>query len=213
MEMKSYISTVKDTPIFRGLGEEFVRGALMREGARYARFTAGENLHANGHALGILLSGKVRVTKDAGGKQVLMSVLDGVNIIGAAQLFCEDGDAVTQVTAVRECEVIFIEQETLEELMRENYDFARNYICYLTGRIRFLTGRIASIASPGVREKLLNYLMQNTVAGICNVKHGYTALAEALSVSRASLYRVMDEMQNDGIIERTGKKIIYNERF
>ena len=95
--------------------------------------------------------------------------------------------------------------------MQENFSLAENYFCYLTERIHFLTGRIESIASPTVADKLLNYLAQNAQDGAVNVPQGYSRLANALSVSRASLYRVMDELEREGRIARVGKRILLKQ--
>lgn len=40
------------------------------------------------------------------------------------------------------------------------------------------------------------------------VPYGYSRLANALSVSRASLYRVMEELEREGRIAREGKRIL-----
>ena len=132
-------------------------------------------------------------------------------LLGAASLFLADAHAVTEVDALTPCEVLFFDEETLKTLMQENFKLAENYFCYLTGRIHFLTGRIESIASPTVADKLLNYLAQNAENGVVNVPHGYNRLASALSVSRASLYRVMDELEREGRILRKGKQILLKE--
>ena len=93
----------------------------------------------------------------------------------------------------------------------ECFALAENYFCYLTERIHFLTGRIESIASPTVADKLLNYLAQNAENGAVGIPHGYNRLASTLSVSRASLYRVMDELEREGRIAREGKRILIKE--
>lgn len=132
-------------------------------------------------------------------------------LLGAASLFLADAHAVTEVDALTPCEVLFFDEETLKTLMQENFALAENYFCYLTERIHFLTGRIESIASPTVADKLLNYLAQNAENGAVGIPQGYNRLASTLSVSRASLYRVMDELEREGRIAREGKRILIKE--
>ena len=140
-----------------------------------------------------------------------MSVLTPGALLGAASLFLADAHAVTEVDALTPCEVLFFDEETLKTLMQENFALAENYFCYLTERIHFLTGRIESIASPTVADKLLNYLAQNAENGAVGIPQGYNRLASTLSVSRASLYRVMGELEREGRIAREGKRILIKE--
>ena len=46
---------------------------------------------------------------------------------------------------------------------------------------------------------------------IVEKKIDYNRLASTLSVSRASLYRVMDELEREGRIAREGKRILIKE--
>ena len=207
-----HFAAAEKTPLFQGLPAAFVESAAAR--GYVECFGAGTPVFLSGEAnrrLGVLVSGSAEVYKPTGAGRILMSVLTPGALLGAASLFLADAHAVTEVDALTPCEVLFFDEETLKTLMQENFKFAENYFCYLTGRIHFLTGRIESIASPTVADKLLNYLAQNAENGVVNVPHGYNRLASALSVSRASLYRVMDELEREGRILRKGKQILLRE--
>lgn len=207
-----HLAAAMETPLFRGLDPAFVERAAA---CGYAeRFAAGTPVFRSGDAerrLGVLVSGSAEVYKPTGAGRLLMSVLTPGALMGAASLFLADAHAVTEVDALIPCEVLFFDEETLKTLMQENFSLAENYFCYLTERIHFLTGRIESIASPTVADKLLNYLAQNAQDGAVDVPQGYSRLANALSVSRASLYRVMDELEREGRIARAGKRILLKQ--
>ena len=53
--------------------------------------------------------------------------------------------------------------------------------------------------------------IRNAENGAVGIPHGYNRLASTLSVSRASLYRVMDELEREGRIAREGKRILIKE--
>ena len=191
-----------ETPLFRGLPAAFVEHAIAQ--GYVERFAPGTPVLRSGDArrrLGVLLLGSAEVYKPTGAGRILMSVLAPGALLGAACLFLADAHAVTEVEATEACEVLFFDEETLKTLMQENFALAENYFCYLTGRIE-------SIASPTVVDKLLNYLAQNAQDGAVEVPYGYSRLANALSVSRASLYRVMEELEREGRIAREGKRIL-----
>lgn len=198
-----------ETPLFRGVDAAFSAHAAAA-GYRES-FGAGEPILSEGEEnrrLGILLSGSAEVFKPAGGVRVPMSRLFPGDLLGAASLFSEDAHAVTAVDAVHRCEVLFFPEDTLRSLMQENFTLAENYFAYLTERIHFLTGRIESIASPTAAEKLWNHLLHNAQDGAVELSGGFSRLASTLCISRASLYRVLDELEQQGRIARQGKKIL-----
>lgn len=173
------------------------------------KYQAGEDILFEGessHKLGVILSGEAQVFKGAGEGRVLMSVLAPGSVIGAAGLFSEES-AATGIHAKRGAAVLWIGERAMEELMQSDFVFTRRYIGYLTSRIRFLTERIENIACSGAQEKLYGFLVRNSQNGVVKLAVGMGELAEALSISRASLYRVMDELISAGRIRRDGKTI------
>ena len=199
---------ISETPLFQGLDGGFVARAAGR--AKAVSFAAGETLFSEGgeaRGLGILLCGKAHVYKAAGESRVLVSVLEPPAMTGASCLFVRDARPVTEALAVKPCRLAVFDEQTLRALMLENFALAENYMRYLAGRVRFLTGRIESIGSPGAAEKLMNYLALNAREGRLTLPMGYSALADALCVSRASLYRVLDALEAGGRLRRDGKTI------
>ncbi len=196
------------TPLFTGLAPAFVQRAC-RLGETEV-FQPGETVFAEGgqaRRLGVLLTGRAQVHKAAGDARVLMSILEPGALLGAASMFLGEATTVTEVSAMKETQVLFFREDTLKALMRENFALAENYMGYLTSRIRFLTGRIESIGSPTAADKLMNYLALNATGGALTLPAGYGALAEALCLGRASLYRAMDALEGQGKIRREGKTI------
>ncbi len=199
-------AVLRATPLFRGLSPAFVEEAARH--GRVEAFAPRETVFAQGgeaHGLGVLLVGRAQVYKNTGGARVLMSVLEPGAMLGAAGLFLREAPTVTEVTALKQSRVLFFEEAVLRELMRGEFALAENYMAYLTGRIRFLTGRIESIGSHTAAEKLMNYLALNSKNGVLHLSMGYGALAEALCLGRASLYRAMDALEAEGKLRRDGK--------
>jgi CRP-like cAMP-binding protein len=201
----------KQNAVFCGMEEAFFPRALV--GARLEAFCAGAVVMAAGErmrALGVIVEGTADVYKrrDKNAQEgLLMSVLIPSSCFGAATMFLSDAEAATEVRTRRGCKVLFFPEEWLKALMRENFAFAERYIAYLTERVHFLTDRIESIASPTAAEKLYSHLAQSAQNGIVHLPHGMRALAGALGISRASLYRVMDELEEQGRIKREGNTI------
>ncbi len=208
------IGLISQTPLFAGLDAHFVSRATGF--AEIRAYAAGEALFSEGgetQGLGILLSGRAQVYKAAGESRVLMSVLEPPAMTGAACLFVEDARAVTLALAVKATRLALFPEASLRLLMRENFALAENYMRYLSGRVRFLTGRIESIGSPGAAEKLMHYLALNATEGRLALPMGYKTLADALCVSRASLYRALDALEAQGRLRREGKTLIITDHM
>ena len=89
-----------------------------------------------------ILSGQVQVTNGS----LSVSLLRAGELFGAAALYNDAPEFAAVLTAQSPCRVLFLPQETLDRLLGEEPLLRRNYLQYLTGRIRFLSGRLRSVA-------------------------------------------------------------------
>ena len=101
------------------------------------------------------------------------------------------------------------EQEDVDRLLGEEPLLRRNYLRYLSGRIRFLSGRLGALAQTGAEGKLARYLLSS---GEPSVHAPATDLAKRLGLSRASLYRAFEALESAGLIRREGKTVFVLDR-
>ena len=135
------------------------------------------------HCLGILLSGQLTVTKG----ELSVSTLQPGDLFGAAALYSDDPEFVTTITAKRPGRCLLLSQQRVDQLLAQDPRIRETYLRYLTGRIRFLSGRLQSLAQTGVEGKLARYLLANAQEG--QLTCSATDLAKRLGIGRASLYR------------------------
>lgn len=207
------LSVIMSTPLFCEVDAQTVVKSCAEHGY-VASVPAGEKLMSSGddaRRLGMILSGEARVYKTAGCKRIFMNVLKEGEILGAAGLFQKDAKPVTEVVAVKSCKVIFFDENELKKLFISNFQLTENYLAYLTGRIHFLTARIETMGSASARDKLISHISASTTDGVYTLKAGYNSLADAIGLSRASLYRAMDALEAEGRIKRQGNKIEITE--
>ena len=108
-------------------------------------FAAGDLLYGPSQfrrSLGVLLAGQVQVTNGS----LSVSLLRAGELFGAAALYNDAPEFAAVLTARSPCRVLFLPQETLDRLLGEEPLLRRNYLRYLTGRVRFLSGRLRSVA-------------------------------------------------------------------
>lgn len=204
---KSELAHLLTSPLFRNCPEQTVQGALADPDCTVHRFEPGQTLyqpHQFSRCLGVLLSGGIRVTRDA----LAISVLAPGDLFGAAALFNDREDYATTLTACAPCRVILLTQELISRLMDESPRVRDNYIRYLSGRIRFLSGKIQSLAADSVEGRLRQYLLTNLSPQQTRLDCPATELAKRLGISRASLYRAFETLEDQGLIRRQGRAIL-----
>lgn len=197
-------------PLFSGVPKALTESIPAREGCSVCVYEAGACVAKSGDTnrrLGILYAGTAEVEKCGKGAPMLMSVLKKGDLTGASTLFLKGAATANTLYTKEGCTLIYLSETLLCALMRESFTLAENYMRYLTGRIHFLTKRIESIASPTAADKLYRHAKQNAVEGLFCPPRSMAALATTLSLSRASLYRAIDELQAAGLIQCENKTI------
>lgn len=152
--------------------------------------------------LGVVLEGKIQVRREA----LLVSTLDRRDLFGAAALFNEGEDYPTTLTALTDCTLLLISQESIRRLIHDCGAFAEDYVTYLSGRIRFLSARLDAVSADGGVGKLARYLLTAADGGGV-VTLSATQLCQRIGVGRATLYRAFEVLEGEGIIAREGKTI------
>lgn len=195
-----------DSFLFRGVPEAELERCLgdgRCTRARVSRGTVIYDPHAFRRCLGLLLSGRVLVSKE----DMIISVLGRGELFGAAALFNSETDYATTLTARSDCDLLFLPQDLVEELLERCPAAARNYIVYLSGRIRFLNAKIEGLIAGSAQRKLSRYLLGRAEGGVVELDCPATGLAKRLHVSRASLYRAFDALEAAGAVEKKGKTV------
>ena len=193
---------------FRGADDTLLNRILNLPEVSAEAFFPGDIVyqpHQFRRCLGFLLSGQVQVTNGT----LSVSVLEAGELFGAAALYNELPDYATTLTARSPCRILFLPQELVDTLLGEEPLLRRNYLRYLSGRIRFLSGRLQAVAQTGVEGKLARYLLASEEA--C-VHTAATDLARRLGLSRASLYRAFETLEKAGLIRREGKMVYVLDR-
>lgn len=157
--------------------------------------------------LGVLLSGELEVRRES----LLVARLRAGELFGAAALFGGGGTYPTTLTALTDCTLVLIPQEGVSRLVRESGAFAEGYVTYLSGRIRFLSGRLDTVSADSGEGKLARYLL-TAADSEGRVSLSSTQLCQRLGVGRATLYRAFDALERAGAARHSGKSITIIDR-
>ena len=204
---------LRETFLFLGLNEETVEKILMDPGCTVKRYERGEIVFRPdeySRSLAYIISGSCKVTMGQKGSGKLpMNVLSRGDFFGVAALFNEDVRYVTSVEAVKSTSILFMDQQLVMECIEKVPGFAMNYIRFMGNRIRFLNRKIEILAKGNSEKSLAGFLLSSyTAHGIeFTLPTSCSELARALNISRSSLYRALEDLENRKIMSREGRKI------
>jgi len=94
--------------------------------------------------------------------------------------------------------------------------FMLKFMEFLSERTSVLTDKITEISIKGIREKIINFLNQESIAQksrIIKLPYSKKQLAENMGIQRTSLSRELKKMKNEGLISYNAKEILIVDSF
>lgn len=206
---------VSKTELFRGSPPSVLTRILAVSDCTAAEYEKNEVVYDRTNfyrSLGIVLEGRLRVTKENADKRpIVMSTLQRGAMFGAAALFNSEPEYATKITAIERSRVLFLPQRLIKRMIEREPDIAENYIRYLSERILFLNRKIYFLTAGTAEQRLAGFLLDNLAVGeFSEMPMTMHRLADALNMSRASLYRAFDELTASGAVSKQGKLVCIN---
>lgn len=206
------MALVLKTELFKGLPQSYLTKILAVSDCTAAEYEKNDLVYGKtsfSHSLGIVLSGKLRVTKENADKRpIVMSTLQSGSLFGAAAMFNSQTEYVTQITALEHSKVLFFPQRLMKRMIEREPMIAENYIKYLSERILFLNRKIYFLTAGTAEQRLASFLLDNLSEGEYSpMPMPMHRLADALNMSRASLYRAFDTLVETGAVLKDGKTV------
>ena len=209
---KTTLKKIESHPFFRGVDEGLIQRAFENGGAFVRTYGNGDVIRSpddTSAMAGILIRGKATVTTKDPARSVLLRYLGAGDPFGIANLFCEE-PFVSLIRAVGVCVCFFMTEDTVRTLLDASAAFRETYIGFLGGRIRFLNRKIGYLTAGSAERKLAIYLA-SLGAGEIRLPLPFSALSDLLDVGRASLYRALDRLTDDGQISRRGRTVTIHD--
>ena len=133
----------------------------------------------------------------------------------ALALFGGNDCYISEITAKTDLEVLFITEQELTVLFQKYPQTAINYIAFLSEKVRFLNKKLNVVSSSGAENTVLKYLVSiaDKNGEIENFKN-MSLISKTLGISRASLYRALSGLEQNGYIikENNYIKVIHYEK-
>lgn len=180
---------------------------------RHADFSPGDTIFPNPETdscLCVLMGGQAKVyarSPDASHAALLRTMEAGA-IFGVHCVFSADMAPQSRIVAQKACRVAVIPCAIWEEILAQHAETMANYICFLTQRVRFLNQKIRYLTAGSAERRLALYLLSEIPDENVAVRlpHSAVSLADLLDLGRASLYRAIDQLTEDGFLVRNGRE-------
>lgn len=204
---------IREHRIFLGISEGVLTKFVYMRGELRTYEPGEEMLDFSDPACGIgfLTSGRGVIYSADEGKNMLMRFVSTGDGVGIASLF-SSAPLSTRLVACGDIpsKLFVLPREAFLELL--DYDttgvLRNNLLSFMSDRIAFLNGRIACVTGGSAERRLAMFIRSSPdSSGTVHIGMSMKALASALDIGRASLYRAMDALTDAGIIARDGNNI------
>lgn len=198
-------------PLFNGMSPMEIGHLLSQEGCRLVHYPAGSTIPSE-RGMMMLLTGSVLIEKQsADGRYLRMREVWPPQAINVSALLAQPPREVSRLSTPDGCRAVELSRALVAQALMEGGTFSVNLVEFLLGRVVFLNKKITALSGHTAASRLELYLAENAVQkdGVSQVQLPFSLseFAEHLCVGRASLYRTLDAMEQQGRIRRKGRTI------
>lgn len=194
----------------RYIVENKIKNKIYRKGQFISDFFDGE------FYVGVIKTGKVSVyCISSDGKEVNMSLLKEGDVFGISNIF-EDEPLETVLKCKSNVSVIFYPKRDFIEMIKHDSMISLEYSRYCNRKIQFLLKKIEFLNIQSSKKKLIEHLLEkNNDNNMVLLECSKEELSKILRISRASLYRELQSLQNEKCLEfnKNSIKILDKEKL
>lgn len=161
--------------------------------------------------IGFILSGECAVYKKRQKEDIPLQSLKKYDSFGILTLFSAE-EYPTLIITKKKTRILFIKKDEFLACLKKHFTVSMNVMVFLTDRIQFLNKKIATLSGASVEEKVLQYISIQSKEFGEQFSFNHSRVAALLNIGRASLYRVLNKLQDDGIIELNEKTILIKRK-
>lgn len=210
--MTKYISTLKRTQLFAGVGDDEISAMLNCLQAQLLTFQKGEYVFREGEHIDkitLLVEGKLLIQKDDfwGNRSIVHAIQVG-EMFGESYIAPESGAILNDVIAEENSAVLFFDIRKILTVCPSACKFhamvIQNLFFAISEKNRKLVQKIGHISKRSTRAKLLSYLSEEAKRqnnSSFSIPFNRQQLADFLSVDRSAMSNELCKMRNEGLLE------------
>ena len=212
--MESIIKIIKKNQLFFGVSDENIK-KLSKEFKYYIKtYNKGEIIAHEGdepRTLSLVLSGVVEIQRlYSNGKYIILNRAEEGEVFGEALVFSKAKTYPATVVSLNKSKILFINKNDILKMCNKEEKVLENFISLLSNKVFILNSKIKSISFKSVRQKIINYILneiKNQKSNSILLKNTKEEIAALLGIPRPSLSRELIKLRDLGYIEFDRKKI------
>ena len=206
------IDVAKELFLFHDMGQSEIDTALRSVKYEVAEYRKGEFIFTPddySKKIGFILSGYCEVQKIHGNESCIpMNRLNRFDSFGIIAAVGAKEQYPMHICSKTETTILFLTSDELYKLFDLFPITAKNTIHFLANKIEFLCGKISAFSADNIEQKIATHIFNiYKSCGKRTFLFNRKRTAEALNLGRTSLYRALDNLIADGIIELNEKLI------
>lgn len=209
--MKKYISVLKRTQLFAGVGEDEIIAMLDCLQAKQCSYKKGEYVFRQGeyvNQITVLVEGSLHIQRDDywGNRSIINSIGIG-EMFGEAYAAPDSGALLNDVVAVEDSTALFFNVQRILTVCSSTCKFhalvVQNLFYAMSEKNRKLVQKLGHMAKRSTREKLISYLSEEARrqnSGTFTIPFNRQQLADFLSVDRSAMSNELCKMRDEGLL-------------
>ena len=222
--MKKYVSLLKRTKLFSGLGDDDILSMLNCLNAAVRQYNKGEYVFRQGEYirdLMILASGRIHIQKEDywGNLNILNEIRSG-EIFGEAYIVPDSGTLMNDVIAAEASTVLFFNMERILTVCPSACPFhtrlLKNMFYTISEKNKRLVQKISYISQRSTKEKLLSYLSDEAKrqnSSSFSIPFDRQQLADFLSVDRSAMSNELCKLRDEDMLDFHKNKFTLYEKI
>lgn len=204
--MERLIDILQKTSVFKGVGADDLSILIEQSNFQIKKYEKGRLIFQTGDPVDkliLLIKGKISAEMlDPSGKSLKIEDAEAPQSLATAFMYGQKQKIPVNVTAVKNCEFMYIQKEQFQKMLLKSEKLLVNYINMISTRAQFLSDKIKFMSFNTIRQKLAHFLLDRMPAEKepFNAGMSQTAMAELFGVARPSLARCIGELENEGVI-------------
>jgi len=224
--MDKYISILRKTRLFSGVGEQELTSMLGCLEARCCKYKKGSYVLRQGEYLDsitVLVEGRLHIQQnDYWGNRSIISVIDVGEMFGEAYAAPDSGAVLNDVVAVEDSIVIYFNVRKILTVCSSACKFhaavVQNLFFAISEKNRKLMGKLGHMSRRTTREKLISYLSEEAKrqnSSSFSISFNRQQLADFLSVDRSAMSNELCKMRDEGLLtfEKNRFSLLYPQEI
>jgi CRP/FNR family transcriptional regulator, dissimilatory nitrate respiration regulator len=200
-------------PLFKGMSTTEIEVILSVVPSRIRKFKAGTLISQSGepvNSLMIVTNGTVKGEMvDDTGRVIKIEDIPAPGTLAIAFIFGNRNRLPVNVVAISDGEIMSIEKPDFLKLLMRNDIVLVNFLNLISNRSQFLSEKIKFLNFKTIKGKLAHFILQKAEHDRQSIVLDITQndLADFFGVARPSVSRALGELEQEGLIEASGKNI------